>query len=490
MAERPLRILFIASEAAPFSKTGGLGEVAGALPRALVEQGLDVRVFTPRYRGVDPAPLRVVRKISVPVSDRRVEARILAVEERGVTVYLVDAPSYFDRERCYGERHTPYPDNAERFAFFARAAMEFCRAEAAAGGFVPDVLHANDWQAGLVPVYLRTLYARDAWAAPGGRRAVASVMTAHNLGYQGAFWHLDMHLTGLGWDLFTFDKLESFGRLNYLKGGLVFADLLSTVSPTYAREILTAEHGRGLEGLLRHRAADLRGILNGVDDVWDPSRDEEIAVRYDADGLHKKAACTHDLLRLSNLPEDDAPVVAMIGRLAPQKGGDLALEAFEGIIGLGARFVLLGTGDPGIEEAFRRIAVRHPLRTGIHLEFHEDLAHQAFAGADILLVPSRYEPCGLSQMIAMRYGTVPVARRTGGLADTIEEGRTGFLFDAAAPAALLEALGRALEARRDRTRWDAIRRAGMESDFTWTRSARAYADLYRSAVEKVRGSKA
>jgi starch synthase len=482
-----MKVLFAASECVPYAKTGGLADVAAALPAALRERGIDARIIMPRYRSIPLEGLKeVVGGLAVPVSTRTVWGKALSGETAdGVPIYFVDQPQYFDRAGLYGDGAKDYPDNAERFVFFSRAVVEFCRKS----DFTPDVIHCNDWFTGLVPVYLKTLYAKDKVL-----RDLRSVFSIHNLAYQGVFWHYDMHLTGFPWSLFRFDRLEFYGKLNFLKGGLVFSDAITTVSERYSREIRTPEFGCGLDPILVQRAEALTGIVNGVDyRVWDPSADPHLADRYDADSLDAKLACKRDLQRLNNLPESDAMLIGIVSRMIDQKGFDLISESFEEILALGAQVVLLGTGEDKYHAFFREIARRHPLQTGINLTFSDELAHKIEAGADLFLMPSRFEPCGLNQIYSLRYGTPPVVRAIGGLADTVTEWSpetgegTGFLFEAYESAAMMEAIRRASASFADRAKWRALQRNGMRQDWSWTASAGRYLDVYGKILAAARG---
>jgi starch synthase len=492
---RRLRILFMASEVEPFAKTGGLADVAAELPAALAVLGHDVRILAPRYRGVDeraPDMRVVVPRFGVPLGDREVEGALFeARTSSGVPVYFLGNDHYYDREGLYGTADGDYWDNCERFIFFCRGGLEgLLQTEEPGGGpWRPQVVHCNDWQTSLVPVYLRTLY-RD---HPSLGR-LASVLTIHNLAYQGVFWHYDMPMTGLGWDLFTPAGIEFYGKLNFLKAGLVFGDLLTTVSRTYAREIRTPAFGNGLEGVLEERSHDLHGVINGLDyEAWNPAKDPAIPQPYSADDLGGKAACREALRREFGLETAHGPLVGLVTRLVEQKGMELVLEALPGILAEGCQVVLVGSGDATLEAAFAESAGRHPGQVAAHIGYESDMARRVYAGADCLLMPSRYEPCGLSQLIALRYGTVPVVRRTGGLADTVAEfdparrTGTGFAFDAFAVEALLDAVRRTASAYRQPPLWKALMRNGMAQDFSWDASAREYVTLYGKAL-KVKGA--
>jgi starch synthase len=426
--------------------------------------------------------------VRAPVGSRGVEGRVLAsrLPLCDVPVYLIDCPSYFDRRGIYGEDGADYPDNCERFVFYQRAALEATRQLA----LRPDVIHCNDWQAGLIPAFLDESYRRQ----PGSTfRRVGTLMTIHNLAYQGSFWHLDLPLTGLDWSLFTPERVEAYGRLNFLKAGLVYGDQLSTVSPTYAREIQTPEGGRGLDGLLRGRRSSLHGIVNGIDmTVWNPAIDPHLAARYTSKTWPAgKAANKADLQRLAGLPRrPEAALLAAIGRLDPQKGWDLIIEAAPRLLEREVQLVVLGTGEPRIERALDRLAARHPDRLRVFLEFSQPMAHRIEAGADLFLMPSLYEPCGLNQLYSLAYGTVPIVRATGGLVDTVVDASpetlrdgsaTGVSFLPPSAEALLGAVDRALALRADPGCWARLVEAGMRADWTWHRSAEAYVALYDEA---------
>jgi len=483
-----MRILFASSEVAPFAKTGGLADVAGALPRALRALGHDVRVILPKYRAVDAERhgLRLlVPRLPVPIAWTMEDAAVWAAALGDVPVYFLQQDEYYDREGLYQVDGRDHPDNAERFAFFSRAVLEL----ASAVDFIPDVFHCNDWQTGLVPTYLRTTFL----TAPA-YRACGALFTIHNLGYQGLFRPAAVAVANLGADLFNPFALEFYGKVSYLKGGLIYADLLNTVSRKYSQEIQTEEFGAGLDGVLRARKADLHGILNGIDyEEWHPSRDPHIAARYSLEDLAGKAACKRDLQGVFGLPvRPEVPLLAVISRLAEQKGMDLVAAALEELFALDTQLVLLGTGEPALHQAFEAARARHPDRLGLKLGFDVALSHKIEAGADLFLMPSRYEPCGLNQMYSLAYGTVPVVRATGGLDDTIQafapetgEGN-GFRFTEASPAALVRAVREALGVYRRPARWRRLVQNGMRCDFSWERSARAYEALYAAIAARRR----
>jgi len=468
----------VASEATPFAKTGGLADVIGALPRALAGLGHAVDVVMPRYRGIDDGKLE--RVLTVTLGSLVADARCYATSQGGVRTIFVDHPGYFDRDHLYGTSGHDYVDNPERFAFLAQAALNWAAEET-----VPyDVVHAHDWQAGLVPILL---------ARGPQPRALPSVFTIHNLAYQGVFDASWLPYLGLGWELMRVDALEYWGRISYLKAGVVFSQMITTVSPRYAEEIQTPELGFGFDGILHERAADLVGILNGIDyDQWDPERDPNLPAPYTADELDRKEASKRALLERFRLPASvealARPVVGMISRMVDQKGFDLLNDLADELPRTGAAFVLLGTGERRYEDQWLALAARHPDRIAVHIGFDERLAHLIEAGADMFLMPSRFEPCGLNQMYSLRYGTVPLVHATGGLADTVQnfdaatgEG-TGFSFDEYSPQAVLGTLRWALGVFMDRRTWRRVQQAGMRQDHSWAASARRYVEVYERAI--------
>jgi starch synthase len=480
----PLSVLIIGSEAVPFAKTGGLADVLGALPSALARLGLDVTLALPRYR--DVAPGRLVERFPVSVGGYTREVRFHETAlDAGARALLVDCPDLFDHEALYGVGNIDYPDNARRFAMLVRAALEFAGRRGK-----PSVVHAHDWQAALAPVYLRTLYASHPVLA-----GTPSVLTIHNLAYQGLFEVDWLPRLDLPWALYAIDELEYWGRISLLKGGINAADAITTVSPRYAQEIQTPEFGFGFEGILRRRSADLTGVLNGIDTrEWDPLRDPHLPVPFDAEHPGGKEAAKRALLARYGLPADQAamkrPLIAMVSRMVDQKGFDLMASVADELMTLDAAWTVLGTGEARYQDLWTSIAARHPDRVGARIGFDEPLAHLVEAGADMFLMPSRFEPCGLNQMYSLRYGTVPVVHGVGGLADTVEDhaarsGKsTGFVFREYTGAALLATLRRALSLFEDPPRWSALRVAGMHQDNSWDHSAREYVKLYERAVQK------
>jgi starch synthase len=475
-----MKILFVSSEGVPFSKTGGLADVTGALPKALVEAGHEVAVLLPRYRGNKIQSVKLPSLSVAMGGGLRFPAIADGGTLDGVHYYFVDDAEYFDRPQLYGEKTGDYPDNAERFAELSRAAIEFAKQ-----AWMPDVFHCHDWQTALVPLLLRTAYAADPVMRP-----VPVVFTIHNLAYQGVFVKAVMERAGLPENLFTPDGVEFFGRVNYLKAGLLYADFLTTVSPRYAQEIQTAQFGHGLEGVIRHRAERLSGILNGVDySAWSPEADEFIASKYSAKRLTGKQACKKDLLESFGLPagETKRPVIGIVSRFTDQKGFDLIAEVAQELLKEDLALVALGNGDTKYEDLFRALVVHAPDKVAVKIAYDNVLAHKIEAGADMFLMPSRFEPCGLNQMYSLRYGTLPIVRATGGLDDSIEAydaasgTGTGFKFEAYNGKALLECVRQALATYGNKKAWKAMQLRAMAKDFSWNAAAGQYAELYEAA---------
>ncbi|MBK7860922.1 MAG: glycogen synthase GlgA [Archangiaceae bacterium] len=462
-----MKVLFISSEVAPFSKTGGLADVAGALPKALRQRGVDVLTVTPFWPQVSRAGLQDAGSVTLQFPFGAVPMGVLLKDG----FIFLEQPQLFEREAIYGEA-----DDARRFAAFSMGAL----AAAQRIGFQPDVVHANDWPTGLCMLALARGFSTSSL------KTAKTVFTIHNLAYTGSFEKNAMADLGLPWELFSPDGVEFHDHLSFLKAGLVYADALTTVSPTYAREIQTRELGYGLDGLLRKRSASLRGILNGIDiDEWNPDTDKAIAARYTPSTLEGKEACTRallDKLKLKAPRQGRPPVFGTVGRLAGQKGVELLTGALPGVLDQGALAVVVGTGEDRFVEALKALAHRYPGRLHVHIGFSEALAHQVEAGSDFFVMPSQYEPCGLNQMYSLRYGTVPVVRATGGLDDTVvdlaEPEATGIKFREYSPHALHVALGRAMQLFDDRARFDEVRRRGMAQDFSWGQAAARYERLY------------
>ncbi|MCB2188779.1 MAG: glycogen synthase [Deltaproteobacteria bacterium] len=478
-----MRILYLSPELWPFSKVGGLADVAHDLSCALGRQGHEVLVVTPKCRLVPELEEKLTRLdlwLEVPVSFKRHQVGVYTYPlGQGATAYLLEHESLFSRDGLYGNAYGDYEDNAERFILFSRACLEL----AVALGLPLDIIHANDWTTGLVPLYVKSLYAHEPGLAGAG-----TVMTIHNLGNQGTFWHYDMPLTGLGWEYFVPEKVEFYGKINFLKAGLVSADLVTTVSPTYAREILGPELGFGLEGVLLSRQDRLAAVVNGIDyEAWDPQSDPHLAANFGPDSLDSKAVCRQDLMAMLGLPAGDKrPLVAVVGRLQERKGMDLLAASLDELFKLELNLVVAGQGDDYFQRLFLERSGQMRDRLAVRLELDTALVHKVIAGSDLLLAPSRYEPCGLHQLQAMRYGTVPVVRATGGLDDTVTafeggEAGTGFKFHAYQTPALIEALERALAVYAEPAKWRGLMRRAMEQDFSWQAAVKGYEGLYQRA---------
>jgi len=490
-----VRILLCASEIMPFAKTGGLADVAGSLPKALAGLGHDVRVALPKYALIDETrfkPEKIMENLNLPIGEKKEKAAVwLSEAHHGVKAYFIDNPRRFGKGPLYG-----HPDDAERFILYQRAVLKMlsalvCQTD---GGraWQPEIIHCNDWQCGLIPLYLHL--ERERVYPEQRRRAdalaeIASVFTVHNLGYQGNFPPEALQAAGLPAPFFTAEKLEFYGSFSFMKAGLLYADIITTVSPTYAREIQTPQYGERMEGILSLRRQRLRGILNGLDyEVWDPSRDHYLSSPYSADSLSGKIACKKALQARLGLPQKEVPIIGMVSRLAAQKGFDLLEQVLPHLLRMQVQLVVLGLGDKPYHDLFKRAAKAHPECVSANLEFNEELAHQIYAGADMFLMPSRYEPCGLGQMISLRYGTLPIVRATGGLADTVEDydpttkKGNGFRFQEYSAVALLGAIVRALFAYQDRSAWQVLMKRGMQSDFSWQASARKYEQVYQEAL--------
>lgn len=485
-----MHIVFAASECVPFAKTGGLADVVGALPPELVKLGHQVTVYLPLYKVVRPhLPEELtfaVRSVTVPFTYYNRFAGIVDGGIRdGVQFYFVDCPELFDRDGLYGPKTSAgdFADNAERFGLFNRAVLEASKQLG-----VPDIFHVHDWQTALLTIYLRTVYYFDPVL-----RNVGTVLTIHNAGYQGWFPPNTVPQLLLPWEIFTFEKVEQNDTFNFLKGGLYYSDYMTTVSPTYAREIQTAEFGSGLEGILSRRHWDLRGILNGVDyGHWDPAHDPNLAAHYTAEKLDGKAECRRDLLHAFGLEDvaDSTPILGIVSRFATQKGLDFIAQIADRMMERDLAMVVLGSGEAYYENLFRNLAARYPGKVGVQIKYDDALAHKIEAGSDMFLMPSRYEPSGLNQMYSLKYGTVPVVRATGGLEDTVEEWNaeagtgTGFKFYGYNPYDLLGAIDRALAAFQDQDGWKKLMRNGMAKDYSWQHPAREYVEVYEEVLRR------
>jgi len=491
-----MRIVLASSEVVPFSKTGGLADVAAALPKALSLVGHDVSVITPYYPQVlkkngrsDLAIEPTGLSVQVKVGPKQVEGRILKSKLPGsrVSVFLIEQPIYFDRPGLYVENDQDFRDNSERFIFFSRAVMEASRVL----DLNPEIVHANDWQTALVPALVNIEYR----GTPGFEQT-ATVFTIHNMAFQGQFWHWDMLLTGLDWKFFNWRQMECYGHLNLLKTGIAFADLISTVSPTYAQEIQTPEFGCGLNGALSSRRDDLFGILNGVDtDVWNPATDTHIARNYSAASLNDgKLACKVALQQRMNLPvRPSVMLLGSISRMTHQKGFQLLEQCSGMLLDQDVQFVFLGSGEPRFEGMLQKMATDHPTKVATSIGYDDQLSHLIEAGADVFLMPSEFEPCGLNQMYSLIYGTVPIVRSVGGLADSVVDAtdenllnRTanGFSFKEFRSDVLFWNICRARAMFADKQKWNQLQQTGMKQDWSWTHSAREYVSVYERAIEK------
>jgi starch synthase len=467
-----MRVFFVASEAVPYVKTGGLGDVVGSLPPALHALGPDTFLILPLYRAIMDQSLELehVMNGSVTLGERAFSYAVFRREQ----TYFIAQNDLFDRDGLYNTRDGDYSDNWLRFAFFARAALETI---IALGG--ADIIHVHDWQAALLPVYLRELYPE---------RHEKTLLTIHNIAYQGLFSADVVPQVGLPDSVFTIRGLEFYGKANFLKGGIVWADRINTVSPTYAREILTDEYGYRLNGILETRREQLSGILNGIDyDYWNPASDTALPHLYNKGSLSGKTRDKESLLHEAGITTDpDRPLFVMVSRLVAQKGLDILLGALDAMMSLPVSLAILGTGDPGIEAALEQKAAAYPGRFILNRRFDENLAHRLYAASDFFLMPSRFEPCGLSQMIALRYGSIPVVRKTGGLRDTVQDVHpktglgNGITFDDATPSDFLEAVRRAVALYADQNSYRRIQSIGMGCDFSWQASAKEYLELYHA----------
>lgn len=478
--KKKLTILYCTPEVTPFSKTGGLGDVAGSLPKALAATGCDVRIITPKYAGINESShklKKIADNIPLRIGSRDESGGLYQGKLPGskVPVYFVSCSKYFNRKELYQENGKDYGDNLERFSFFSMMALHSMERL----GWQPDVIHCNDWQTALIPAYLKTIMKSG---------NTGTLFTIHNIGYQGIFNMDKLPLTGLDWSLFRMNGLEYYGKINLLKGGIVFSDIVTTVSPTYSREIQTKEYGYGLEGVLQERRKDLYGILNGVDyDEWDPSADSHISVKYSIKSIRRKNDCKKDLQKNCGLPVSDKPLIGMVSRLDDHKGYDILAEIMDELMQLDIQMVMLGTGKAKYQDLFKKFKETYPDKLSVNLFFDNTLAHKIEAGSDLFLIPSKYEPCGLSQLYSFKYGTVPVAHKTGGLADTItdyipstiaDNKASGFLFSHYSPDDLLKTILLSLYVYEDKKTWKKLITTGMKSDFSWKKPAREYAGLY------------
>lgn len=482
--------MIAAAEVVPFAKTGGLADVTGALPKALRALGHDVRVVMPKYKKISD------EKFNIRETGKEVDVDIALVKHTGtiketvipgtdIPVYMIDNTEFFYRDEIYRTPQGEYWDNAERFLFFSRAVVEMCKAIE----WAPDVINCNDWHTGLIPVFLKTIYAGDVFY-----KDTAAVYSIHNIAYQGCFGKEMLSHAGLPWSIFNMHQLEFYGGINYMKGGIVFSELVNTVSRRYRDEIETPEFGYNLDGVLRARHEDLYGILNGIDyEAWDPMTDKLLPVNYNEKTIEKKEEVKKDLLKELGLKYyPNVPVIGLVSRFDDQKGLDVISRIMEEIMRLNIQFVVLGTGEERYHDMFRYWAGRFPEKLSASIMFDNKLAHNIYAGSDMFLMPSHFEPCGLGQLISLKYGTIPIVRETGGLADTVksynfkERKGNGFSYASGLPTDLFHVIRVAADTYRNKTVWRKIQSNGMREDFSWVHSAARYIDLYNAAIEKKR----
>jgi starch synthase len=488
-----MNIVYVSSEVVPFSKTGGLADVAGALPAEIAALGHNISVMTPYYRAtkkIEPKPKQIAEGV-VPVGRENIQWTLHQSSAKGShKTYFIGGDIYFDREGLYGTAQGDYEDSCSRFVFFSRA----CLAAAQALGQPVDIWHCHDWQSAMIPVYLKLLFKDHPFL-----KNAATVFTIHNIAYQGLFWHWDWPILNLPWQHFNWKELEFHGKMNLLKGALIHSDLLTTVSPTYAKEIQTRHYGFGLDGVLGDRKQDLFGIVNGIDTAaWNPSKDALLPATYSAQNMEGKRTCKAVLRKKFNLPEDNSVLIGMIGRLFEQKGFDLVASAIDELLRRDIQLVILGTGREEFHQMLQRLLQAHPKKIAVSFAFDNSLAHLIEAGSDMFLMPSRYEPCGLNQLYSLAYGTPPIVHRVGGLADTVTDTNretlsagtaTGFAFDDYSPQALLACVDRALHTyAKEPEIWRRIQVTGMSQDWSWRNSATKYVEVYQRAVEKVRSA--
>jgi starch synthase len=482
-----LKVLFVSPEVVPFAKSGGLADVAGSLPPALKRLGVDIRIVMPFYRSVKEGDFKsnvVKEKLAIPIGKQMINAR--ARETRNfedVPVYFLESEELFDRPNLYGSYMGDYYDNLERFTLLSRGALELSLYL----NFIPDIVHCHDWQTGIIPALLKGPYSKATKFDH-----TSTIFTIHNMGYQGNFPKEKLTATGLPVaDFFHPEGLEYWGNISLLKSGIVYGDVITTVSPTYAQEIQTPEYGVGMEGVLQKRKEVIKGIINGVDySIWNPETDPHIEINYAILNMAGKKKCKEALIKEMKLKKlyKNKPLIGIISRLDLQKGFDLLLSSLDRIMEMDIALILLGSGDPEMEKAFSKAAYKYKGKIGLETGFNNPLAHRIMAGADLFLIPSRYEPCGLTQMYALKYGTVPIVRATGGLNDTINdfdgEKGNGFKFHGYEPSSLLKAIEKAVTLFQDKTKWKKLMSNGMKEDFSWERSARRYLELYESMKRK------
>lgn len=465
--DKKMRIAMCASEVVPFAKTGGLADVAGALPFALEQKGQEVIIIMPKYKSIQDSKFNL-KKLKAGVSYTTIG--------KNIKVYFIENDNYFNRDALYGDKTGDYSDNLDRFSFYCTQSLELLKEIK----FKADIIHCHDWQSCLVPVYLKTKYSKDPFFAK-----TRTVLTIHNIGYQGLFSKDQFPKLGLDWGYFNMDMLEFYDKINILKGGMVFADLINTVSPTYSREIQTKEFGFGLEGVLLKRKNDVYGILNGLDySIWNPQTDKFIAEKYSLKDMDGKKTDKKDLQEICNLPaKANIPLCGIVSRLAEQKGFDILAEAIDILCKMELQIVILGTGDIKYHQLLEETVKKYPKIISLHLKFDDALAHKIYAGSDIFLMPSKYEPCGLGQLISLRYGTIPLVFKTGGLADTVNS-HNGFVFDEYSSKALIKTIESALIKFGNKNKWSDLMQRAMKCDFSWDEQSGEYISLYEKALRK------
>lgn len=459
-----MKILLAASEVVPFAKTGGLADVAGALPQALEALRQEVIIAMPRYKAINDSKFRIQRfKDGISYS----------VVGRNIRVYFIENEKYFNRDGLYGDKTGDYKDNLERFSYYCKKTLELLKEM----NFKPDIINVHDWQTSLIPVYLKTLYANDAFY-----KNIKTILTIHNIGYQGLFPREEFPKLGLDWNLFNIEGLEFYGKINILKAGIEFSDYINTVSPTYSKEIQTKEFGFGLEGLLNKRHDSVFGILNGLDySIWNPQDDRFIAKNYSLESIQDKYKNKEDLQRICKLPlRQDVPLFGIVSRLAEQKGFDILADAVDSICKINLQLVILGTGDIKYHLILKGMVKKYPKVISLHLKFDDPLAHKIYAGSDMFLMPSKYEPCGLGQMISLKYGTIPLVFKTGGLADTVNNDN-GFVFERYSKDDLIKAVKQAVAVFKNKKKWAQLIDRAMRYNFSWEESAKKYLQLYEKA---------
>lgn len=491
MPNEKIKVLIASGEAVPFAKVGGLADVVGALGNEISKNGVEVRIIIPKYSIVydylekNSIKIEKTTPIKVLVEDKDVSAGVDQVTYEGVVYYFIDNPYYFKRDGIYmdSKTRTDYSDSLERFVFFCKAVLECAKA----CDFQPDIIQCNDWQTGLVSVYLKTLYKLDVFF-----KNTYSIYSIHNLSYQGIFPVEQFTITGLDWKYFSVNELEYYGHLNLLKGGIVFSDMIVTVSETYAREIQTSEFGNGLEGILKVKSAQkkLIGIVNGADyKEWSPGSDVHLinkyGITYDINSLDNKKKIKEQFLKDSGLTNGgvNQPLLGMVSRLVDQKGFDLVFEIIDDLLKTGVYFAVLGTGKTEYEERLKTIEEKYPNQAAVFIDFNIPLSHYIESASDIFLMPSRFEPCGLNQLYSLKYGTIPVVRNTGGLADTVKDGKTGFVFSSYSPEEFFSTLNKAINTyKTEPEKWGKMIENAMKDDWSWEKAAKKYCDLYKEML--------